>query len=108
MILTAERLRWLRFGSVLPVVDLGREHHGLAAAAALLEPSPEDLLRAALGAVAAVDVGRVEKVDPELESSVHDPEAVGLAGLRAEVHGSEAQVADEHPVLPQSAMFDSH
>ena len=46
---------------------------------------------------AAVAVGRVEEVDSFLERPIHDGEAVGLFGLRAEVHRAETQRADEEP-----------
>ena len=48
----------------------------------------------------AVHVGGVEEVDAELQRAVHDPEAVVLARLVAEVHGAEAQVAHQYPVFP--------
>ena len=45
----------------------------------------------------AVDVGGVEEVDAQLQRPVHDGEAVGFGGLRAEVHRAQAQPADLQP-----------
>src|SRR3712207_8804064 len=55
--------------------------------ATLGEPAAEHLLGAALADVEAVDVGRVEEVDPLGESAVHDRVRVG----RSEEHTSELQ-----------------
>ena len=51
-----------------------REHDLLAPAAALREPVPDDRLGRARALRAAVTVGRVEEVDPEVERAVHDRE----------------------------------
>ena len=75
---------------VAAAVDLGGQHDLLPPAAALGEPAADDLL----GLAAAVDVGGVEEVDAGLERRVHDLVAVGLVGLRPEVHRAEAQRAD--------------
>ena len=75
-------------------VELGREDGALAALAALREPAADDLLRRAASALAAVDVRGVEEVDAELVGAVHDRERVGLAGLRAEVHGAQDGAGD--------------
>ena len=75
-------------------VELGGEHHLLAAATALGEPAPDDLLGGSPPLGAAVDVGRVEKVDPGLQSRVHDGKRGGLIRLRPEIHGAQADAAD--------------
>src|SRR5690606_34925296 len=79
------------------VVDLRGEHDALpAVAGGLGEPAADDLLGASGVAGPAVDVGGVEEVDAQFQRAVHDGEAVGLAGLGAEVHGAQADRADEH------------
>src|SRR5262249_36437946 len=69
----------------------------LPAAAALREPATDDLLGDALAGLPAVDVRRIEEVDPELQRTVHDGEAVGLRGERAEVHGAETEATHLEP-----------
>src|SRR5439155_1482430 len=86
----------VRLVAHLPV-DLGGQDDALAAAAALGEPAPDDLLGHALARPPAVDVGGVEEVDAELQRPVHDGEALGLGGERAEVHGAEAEAAYLEP-----------
>ena len=80
--------------SLIAAVDLGRQDGLLAALAALGEPGAEHLLGAALALVEAVDVGRVEEVDPLGQRPVHDLVRVGLLGLPAEVHGAQAEPGD--------------
>ncbi len=75
-------------------VQLGGEDGPLAAAAALREPAADDLFGAALVLGPAVDVGGVEEVDALLVGGVHDLVGVGLFGVRAEVHGAQAQAGD--------------
>jgi hypothetical protein len=79
------------------LVDLGGDHGPVAAPAALREPAPDDLLGQALAGMPAVDVGGVEEVHALLVGAVHDREGVLLRGLRAEVHGAEAQPAHGQP-----------
>jgi len=52
-------------------VDLGGDDDLVAAPAALGEPAADDLLGDALALAPAVDVGRVEDVDPMLQRAVH-------------------------------------
>ncbi len=75
-------------------VELGGDDHLLAPAPALGEPAPDDLLGRAAALGAAVDVGRVEEVDPGVERRVHDGERRRLVGLGTEVHGAQAEAAD--------------
>src|SRR5690606_41203767 len=49
---------------------------------------------AALVLAPPVDVGRVEEVQTGVERRVHDGVAVGLVGLRTEVHRPEDEAAD--------------
>jgi hypothetical protein len=70
------------------VVHLGRQHDPLAPRAALRQPAPDDLLGDALAELPAIHIGGVEEVDPQLQRLIHNRKAVGLAGLRAEVHGA--------------------
>ena len=65
-----------------------------APSAALRKPASDDLFGDAFAFFAAVDVGRVEKVDAGFQRLVHDRETVRLRRLRAEVHRAEAQPAD--------------
>ncbi len=75
-------------------VDLGGQDDLLAASAALGEPAPDDLFGDAFADLPAVDVGGVEEVDAEFEGLVHDGEGLFFGGLRAEVHGAEAEAGD--------------
>lgn len=68
----------------------------------LRQPAPWDLRResqvkmrgVAVGGEDAIGIGRVDEVNPLLQGVVHDGEAVGLAGLRSEVHCAQAQPTD--------------
>ena len=75
-------------------VELGGHDHLLAAATALGEPASDDLLGGAPALGAAVDVGRVEKVDSGLQSRVHDGKRGRLIGFGPEIHGAQADAAD--------------
>ena len=75
-------------------VELGGQDHLLAAPAALGEPASDDLLGGAAPLGAAVDVGRVEKVDSGLQSRVHDGKRGRLIRLGPEIHGAQADAAD--------------
>jgi hypothetical protein len=90
------------------VVDLGGQHDRVAPAVAEREPVADDALGLAAHDRPAVDVGGVEEVDAELERAVHDRERVVLAGVPAEVHGPEAEVADEDAVLAEPCVVDAH
>src|SRR5690606_16691191 len=90
------------------VEDLGGQHYGLASALPQGEPVADDLLGAARLDRPPVDVGRVEEVDAELQGAIHDREGVGLAGVPAEVHGAEAQLAHQQPVATESLRLDAH
>src|SRR5262249_19015767 len=83
-------------------VNLGGEHDLVAPAAALREPAADDLLGPALSFLPAVDVRRVEEVDTELEGPVHDALRILLAGLRAEIHRSQAQARHLEPGASES------
>ncbi len=85
---------------VATAVDLGRQHGLLAPAAALREPPADDLL----GLGAAVDVGGVEEVHARLQRRVHQLVARRLVGVRAEVHGAEAQRADAEAGAAEEAV----
>ncbi len=87
--------------AVAPVEDLGGEHDLLPPLPALGEPATDDRL----GLAAAVDVGRVEEVDALFERRVHDGEAVGLVGPRAEVHRAEAQRAHPQAGSPECSVL---
>src|SRR5262249_40522939 len=78
-------------------VYFGGDDHALATTAPLGKPSTDDLLGDALPGLPAVHVGGVEEVDAVFEGPVHDGEAVGLARVRAEVHGAEAEAAHLEP-----------
>jgi len=75
-------------------VQLGREHGALAPPSTRGEPVAHDLLGDATPNPRAVHVGRVEEVDAVLVGGIHDDVGVGLRGLRAEVHGAEAETRD--------------
>ena len=81
--------------------DLRRDDHALAAIVALREPSADDLFRHPFAELPTVDIGRIEEVDTEIECAVHDLIAVGFGGLRAEVHGAEAEPADFQAGTPE-------
>ncbi len=74
--------------------DFRGEHHLLPPAAALGTPSPDDLFRDPFAHFPAVDVGRIEEVDAEVERPIHDGEAVRFGRVRAEVHGAQTEPAD--------------
>src|SRR5262249_17035045 len=82
-------------------VDLGRQDDALATSTALRQPAADDLLGDALARLPAVDVGRVEEVDAELEGPVHDGAAVGFAGEWTEVHRAQAETAHLHTGTPE-------
>jgi len=75
-------------------VDFGGQHHFFAPPAALRKPAADDVLGDAFAQLPTIHVGRVEKVDPQIQRGVHDTEAVFFAGVRSEVHRSKAQPAD--------------
>src|SRR5579863_10004843 len=75
-------------------VELGGDHHLLAASPTLRETPAADLLGESLALLPAVDVRRLEEVEARIERRVHDLERRGFVGLRTEVHGAEAQAAD--------------
>src|SRR5262249_28827004 len=77
-----------------PPVHLGGEDDLVAPPAALRQPASDDLLGDALARLPPVDVRGIEEVDAGLERPVHHGEAVGLAGVRAEVHRSQTEPAD--------------
>ena len=92
-------------------VDLGREHDLLAPPPPWANQRPMicSVIRSPLSAdSSAVDVGGVEEVDTVLERPVHDRETSGLVGLRAEVHGAEAQLADLQACAAEVAVRHRH
>jgi hypothetical protein len=90
------------------VIDLRCQYDGVAAAAALRQPAPDDFLGRPVLDVPAVNIGRVEEIDAEFQRPVHDPEAVLFRGVPAEVHRAETDIADQHPVIAQTSMFHCH
>src|SRR5262249_30183896 len=74
-------------------IHLGGQHD-LLAPAALRQPAPDDLLGHANAQARTIAISGVEEVDPQCQRLIHDREAVGLAGLRSEIHGSQTQPAD--------------
>ena len=90
------------------VVHLGREHDGVASPAALREPSADDLLGVTVLHGPAINIGRIEEVDAELEGAIHDRVAVLLGRVPAKVHRAQAQITDEDAVFSQSAVLHSH
>jgi hypothetical protein len=78
-----------------------RGQDGVIAVPAALQPSADGLLRDAVpllhvrGLRAAVDVGGVEEVDARIDRGVHDRETGCFVHCVAEVHGAEADPADQ-------------
>jgi hypothetical protein len=75
-------------------IELGGDDRLVTAPLAAGEPPADDLLGDALTLLPAVDVGRVEEVDPDVERAIHDRVGVFLGGLGTEVHRSQAEPAD--------------
>jgi hypothetical protein len=69
----------------LPVHLRGEDD--LVASRPLGKPPADDLLGDARAQVAAVDVRRVEEVQPVLQRAIHDAVAVRLRSVGTEVHG---------------------
>ena len=90
------------------VVDLGGKKHRVATATALREPAADDFLGRAVLHRPAVDVGRVEEVDAELQGTIHDLEAVSFTGDPTEVHGAQAQVAHQCAVRAEALVLHRH
>ena len=79
-----------------PPIQLRRQHNFFPTAAALREPTADDLFGPAFADFPAIDIRRVKKIDAELESPVHDGRAVGFGRLGTEIHRAEAQPAYLH------------
>jgi hypothetical protein len=75
-------------------VELGREHGAFAALAAFGEPPANDFLGPAAVLSPAINIGRVEEVDPGLQCGIHDGMGRGFVSSGAEIHGAEAQPGD--------------
>ncbi len=90
------------------VVDLRCEHNRVAAAAALRQPAPDNLLGEPLLYRPAVDVSRVEEIDAEFQRPVHDRETVLFRGMPAKIHRSKTDIADQYAVLAQPSVFHRH
>jgi hypothetical protein len=78
-------------------VDFRGEDDLASPAAALREPTADDLFRPSLAELPSIHVRRIEKIQPGVERPVHDRETVGLVGLRTEIHRAQAQAADLDP-----------
>ncbi len=78
------------------VVHLCCQHGGVTASAALGKPAPDDFFGMTVFHAPAIDIRCVEEVDPQFKGAIHDFETLFFAGLPAEVHGAQAQVADQH------------
>ena len=85
------------------VVELRGEDHVVAPAAG--ERLADDLLGLAL----AIDVGRVDEVDPGVERRVDDPDRLVVVGVapRAEHHRAKTELADRHAGATQLTMLHS-
>jgi hypothetical protein len=57
---------------------------------------------------AAVHVGGVEKIDAQIQSPIHDGEAVLFAGHPAEIHGPQAKITDQYSMLSQALALYRH
>jgi len=71
----------------------------------LRKPSAKDLLCDAFTSLAAVHIRGVEEVNALLQGVIHDTKAVCLAGLRPEIHGTQAQTTDEQPRSPKMCVL---
>ena len=88
------------------LVDFGRQHHTLPAAAALCKPLADDRFRnAGLTGQEAVIVGRIKEIDAGIQCSIHDVKCIFFGGRAAKVHGAQAQAADPQAGTAQFCVF---
>jgi hypothetical protein len=86
----------------------GSQHDLFAPTATLGQPAPDNLFGNAFTEFPTVNIRRVEKVNAQFQRSIHDGKAVGLGGLRAEVHRAQRQAADFKAGTAKMGIFDSH
>ena len=111
--LEAAQGRLALFDDVAAVVALGvgvvvvhrAVHFGRQDDAAALPVALKRLAHGLLAAPAAVDVGRIQEVDPSLDGAVDDVEGFWFGGLAPKHHAAQALHADLHPRPPEIAVF---
>lgn len=80
------------------VVHFCGQNGGVPAFPIERKPAANDLFCMTMLYPATVDIGCIKEIDAEFERTIHDLVALFFAGVPAEVHGTQTQVADKHPM----------
>ncbi len=88
-----------------PTEHLRCQYNFFTPSPTLSEPTPHNLLGPAFADFPTIDVRRVEKVEAQLQRSIHDGKTVCLVGLRPKVHRAETEPADFHASPTEMNIF---